>query len=612
MADFSPGAVLAERFELLRRLGTGGLAEVFAARDRVTGEEVAVKVLHGHLARDADIAERFRREMAVTRGLDHPGIVRVYDLHEGAGRPFFTMELLRGETLSERLKRGRLHPDEARRIAREACAALHVAHRKGVVHRDLKPANIFLCDSGAVKLVDFGLARVAGWARLTAQSTVMGTPGYIAPELLGGSGADARADIYSLGATLYEMLTGRHAFPGSDPYQVLRRQREGAPSPAAVAPEVSFADDALVRRALDPDPERRFLDMGQLLRELAGEPVPAAPAAPPSMTAGNFDVVLHHTVFQGTALKRVFRALGIKVRFGWKGRMQLVGTNLLASGASRSTAEALAAVCQEQGVGAALVPHQKVGPVRRWLGRNAARVAAVLGAAGGVFVDWKFLSQFLHPARGEPMKVFSQPAGQILGLTYFLTATFILTGGATFFASWLMLGLSAGPPIDALPEGDPSVRRLMDGIVRRVKMIRQTQRAAPPATQMILGDLIDACEKLQEVAAALAERAAVIEDPLGGPEAKTIPPGEAAARDEALERLLEMASALDDALAVASSDNATRASGLLERLREETQWAQGALPGPAQGVEGPAETAAGEAPQGEPGKASARVAARNG
>ena len=153
-----------------------------------------------------------------------------------------------------------------------------------------------------------------------------------------------------------------------------------------------------------------------------------------------------------------------------------------------------------------------------------------------------------------------------------------MSGGAGFIVSWLLLGLSAGPPLDALPEGDPSVRRLMEGIVRRVARLRETRRAAPPAAKMVLGELIDASEKLQEVAARLAERAAVIDDPLGGPEAKTIAPGEAVARDAALERLLELASALDDALAAVGSDSATRASGLLERLREDARWAQGALP----------------------------------
>src|SRR2546430_8722666 len=151
MGGFVPGEVLAGRFELVRRLGAGGLAEVYAARDRVSGSAVAVKILHAHLSEDRDLAVRFRREMSVTRGLDHPGIVRVFDLHEHEGRPFFTMELLNGETLAERLKRGPMSGDEARRVCAEACVALQTAHRAGVVHRDLKPHNIFLTGTGAVK-----------------------------------------------------------------------------------------------------------------------------------------------------------------------------------------------------------------------------------------------------------------------------------------------------------------------------------------------------------------------------------------------------------------------------------------------------------------------------
>src|SRR5207249_3451740 len=138
------GMLVGGRFELVRRLGAGGLAEVFLARDRTSGQEVALKALHAHLAEDPQLSSRFRREMAVTRGLDHPGIVRVFDLHEHEGRPFFSMEALRGSTLSERLREGPLPAKEARRIARSICEALRAAHRAGVVHRDLKPQNVFL------------------------------------------------------------------------------------------------------------------------------------------------------------------------------------------------------------------------------------------------------------------------------------------------------------------------------------------------------------------------------------------------------------------------------------------------------------------------------------
>src|SRR3954466_3944022 len=213
MGAFAAGEVLAGRFLLARRLGAGGLAEVYAARDRVSNTEVAVKILHAHLSEDPDLADRFRREMSLTRGLDHPGIVRVFDLHEHDGRPLFSMELLQGRTLHERIvQEGPIPAAEARQIAVAMCEALRAAHGSGVGHRDLKPHNVFLTGTGGLKLLDFGLARLAGQSRVTNSSAVMGTPGYIAPELLSGQRADARADLYSLGVTYFEMLSGRKPF----------------------------------------------------------------------------------------------------------------------------------------------------------------------------------------------------------------------------------------------------------------------------------------------------------------------------------------------------------------------------------------------------------------
>ena len=572
MSELGPGTLLADRFELLRRLGAGGLAEVFAARDRTTGLEVAVKVLHAHLAEEAEVAERFRRELSVTRGLDHPGIVRVYDLHEANGRPFFTMELLHGETLAERLQRGRVPPDEARRIAREVCAALEVAHRKGVVHRDLKPGNLFLCDSGAVKIVDFGLARVAGWARLTAQSTVMGTPGYLAPELLSGAGADPRADLYALGATLYELLTGKRAFDGADPYQVLRRQREGAPSPRAAVPSVTAADDALVRRALDPDPERRFQGAGQLLRELGGEVAPPSPVVPPAMIAGNLDVIVHGDLFKTRGLARVFAALGVIPNWGWKIRLRLMGKNTLAETTSRGTAEMLTTLCQEHGVGIALQPHRKRGRLRRWLRAQGARSALLLASGGAALGAWTVV-RLLHSVtpKGELFHPGDLPSA--------LLAVLLSVGlwfGFLFVLGLAMFGYGDIAPLQQLPSGDPAVRRLMDGIVRRVLKLRDRRDKAPPAQRILFDELIDAGERLRDAAAELANAAAVIDDPLAGPEVKAFDPAAIAARDAALARLLEMAASLDEALAV--RDDLPSTTALLTRLREETGFARTALP----------------------------------
>jgi serine/threonine protein kinase len=203
------------------------------------------------------------------------------------------MELLRGETLAERIRKGPLSIEQALQIGRQICQALQAAHRAGVVHRDLKPQNVWITESGDVKLLDFGLARAAGLARLTAQSTVLGTPGYVAPEILSGAGADPRSDLYSLGATLFEMVTGQRAFPYADPYRVMRGQRQPPPSAKKLRSDVPGALDALIARAMDPDPEQRFADARQMERALAGKRAADAPRVPEALVAGRFEVVVH-------------------------------------------------------------------------------------------------------------------------------------------------------------------------------------------------------------------------------------------------------------------------------------------------------------------------------
>ena len=399
MSTLGPGKVLAGRFELLRPLGAGGLAEVWVARDLTTDAEVAVKALHEHLVKDAGLAERFRRELAVTRGLAHPGIVRVFDLYEHVeegmlARPIFAMELLKGKTLAEQLKAGALPAGAARRVARAIAEALQVAHHQGVVHRDLKPQNIFLCDDGKVKLLDFGLARAAGWSRLTAQSTLMGTPGYIAPEILMGKTADARADLYSLGAVLFEMLTGRRAFPVADAYAALRDKGAPPPSPRALAPLVTEADDALVRRALEPDPEKRFLDAGQIVGELDGQKAAAPQPASIALTAGGFDVVVQHSWKQpGKALKKVAARLGLRrTGLGWRIRLAFSGSNALVSGASRESAEAVATACRDEGLAVAVVESKPISKARALL---APHTEGLGGLAGLLF--WAKLTASVAP-----------------------------------------------------------------------------------------------------------------------------------------------------------------------------------------------------------------------
>ncbi len=418
-APFTAGLVLAGRFELLRPLGSGGLAEVWSARDLVAGGEVALKALHAHLSRDAGLCERFRRELAVTRGLDHPGIVQVYDFYLHQGRPFFTLELLRGEPLAARVGRGPLPRDEALQVAREIAAALRAAHRAGVVHRDLKPHNVFLGETApgagersakpTVKLLDFGLARAAGHERMTAASTVLGTPGYIAPEVLAGATADGRADLYALGAVLFESLTGARAFPSTDAFAVLAQQGK-PPRLEEALPGADPADAALVARLLEPDPERRLLDADQVLRALGGEAVPAAPEAPPALTRGGFAVVLRKRMFavlRRARLARVLSRLGVPARGFWRRLLLSAPVRTLVTGASRASADEVARICREEGVVAQVVPAPAEGPLQ-WLGQRegplslaaAGLVAAQLAALAAHWglCRWRALSQALAGA----------------------------------------------------------------------------------------------------------------------------------------------------------------------------------------------------------------------
>lgn len=571
MGGLAPGTLLSGRFELVRRLGAGGLAEVFLARDRLSGQEVALKALHAHLVEDAALSGRFRREMVVTRGLEHPGIVRVFDLHEDEGRPFISMELLRGRTLAEHLRDGPLPRDQALRIARQICEALRAAHRAGVVHRDLKPQNVFLTQDGAVKLLDFGLARVTGEARFTAQSAVMGTPGYISPELLAGAQADARADVYSLGVTLFEMLTGQHAFPGVDPYEVLRKQREGAPA-------LPGPDAEVVRRALEPDPERRYLDADQLLRALGGEHVPVAPEPRPALSAGELDVIVSHEGSgEGKKLAAIVSRLGGgPLAKGWRARLAIDGKNRLAAGVNRATADMLVELCRDQGLAARSAPARKRRPVLEWLARHSTRIgvavgvvpplllAVVLELVGGPNGEsfwWTLLTQ-----QGPSSRMSLRELLVILSCLF--SVVFVPLAG--------LLGVAAAPPLKDLPRGDPALRRLVEGIARRVACLRERASTLPEVHQQLLSDLVAESTHIEAIAAALAQGA----EPSApvSTEAETLPQG--SSRDGRASRLLDIAAALDDALAVADQPAPTvqSASGALSRLRGEIEFAQRALP----------------------------------
>jgi Tol biopolymer transport system component/predicted Ser/Thr protein kinase len=282
----SPGARLGP-YEILAPVGAGGMGEVYKARDTRLERTVAIKVLPAHLSESMEFKQRFEREAKAISALSHPHICALYDVGSEAGTEFLVMEFLEGETLADRLVKGRIPTDQLLRWATEIADALDKAHRQGIVHRDLKPGNIMLTRSG-VKLLDFGLAKLrpaedpvssTGLSRLateatsapalTERGTILGTFQYMAPEQIEGKEADARSDIFSFGAVLYEMTTGQKAFSAQSRASLIAAILEHDPPPiSSVQPLVPPALDRVVRTCLAKDPEDRWQTAHDLESEL--------------------------------------------------------------------------------------------------------------------------------------------------------------------------------------------------------------------------------------------------------------------------------------------------------------------------------------------------------
>ena len=279
------------RYELGGVLGRGGMAEVHIARDIRLGRNVAVKMLRADLASDATFQARFRREAQSAASLNHPAIVAVYDTGEdvinGTSLPYIIMEYVEGSTLRDLLQSGRrLLPERALEITAGVLQALEYSHRNGIVHRDIKPGNVMLTRSGAVKVMDFGIARAVADAgvTMTATSAVIGTAQYLSPEQAKGEHVDARSDLYSTGCLLYELLTGRPPFVGDSPVSVAYQHvREEAQPPSYYDDEVSPDLDTVVMKALAKDPDDRYQTADEMRadieRVLDGRPVMATLAA---------------------------------------------------------------------------------------------------------------------------------------------------------------------------------------------------------------------------------------------------------------------------------------------------------------------------------------------
>ena len=291
--------LLGSRYEIGETLGYGGMAEVHRGRDVRLGREVAVKVLRADLARDPSFQARFRREAQAAASLNHPAIVAVYDTGEEdvyGNQPYIVMEYVEGRTLRDVLKiEGRLMPRRAMEMVADVCAALDFSHRNGIIHRDIKPGNVMITRTGAVKVMDFGIARAVAdnAATVTQTAAVIGTAQYLSPEQARGENVDARSDVYSTGVLLFELITGHPPFTGDSPVAVAYQHvRENPPPPSTINPDVPPELDAIVLKAMAKNPANRYQSAGEmradLIRAINGRPVEAEPV----MTADEVTTVL--------------------------------------------------------------------------------------------------------------------------------------------------------------------------------------------------------------------------------------------------------------------------------------------------------------------------------
>src|SRR6516162_9593632 len=277
---FVPGTLLAGRYRIIALLGRGGMGEVYRATDLTLGQSVALKFLPEEASRNQRLLERFHGEVRVARLVSHPNVCRVYDIGQIEGMPFISMEYVDGEDLASLLTRiGRLPSDKAVEAARRLCSGLAAAHDRGVIHRDLKPQNIMMNKRGEVVIMDFGLAAIA--SELTGAEAHNGTPAYMSPEQLKGSGVTAKSDVYALGLVLYELFTGKRPYDAQSVQHLLDLQEAvHLTSMTSVAADIDPAVEKVIRRCLDPDPARRPSTALTVLAALpGGDPLAAALAA---------------------------------------------------------------------------------------------------------------------------------------------------------------------------------------------------------------------------------------------------------------------------------------------------------------------------------------------
>jgi beta-lactam-binding protein with PASTA domain len=286
MQRLGPDTLIDGRYRILRRLGSGGMADVYMAEDQQLGRRVALKILHRRFAEDEQFVERFRREASSAAGLSHPNVVAIFDRGEWDGTYYIAMELVEGRTLKDIIReKGPAPPEAAVDITLQILRAARYAHKHGVVHRDIKPHNVLIDQDGRVRVTDFGIAR-AGTSDITETGSVMGTAQYLSPEQAQGRPVDARSDLYSIGIVLYELLTGQVPFDADSPVTVALKQVSELPvPPAELVPAIPPAVDAVVLRSLEKDPDRRYQSADEFIAALdearaAPELIPPPPPPP--------------------------------------------------------------------------------------------------------------------------------------------------------------------------------------------------------------------------------------------------------------------------------------------------------------------------------------------
>ncbi|MBR5762815.1 MAG: Stk1 family PASTA domain-containing Ser/Thr kinase, partial [Lachnospiraceae bacterium] len=262
------GMMIGERYEVLEKIGTGGMSDVYKAKDHKLNRFVAVKVLKQEFAENANFVSKFKIEAQAAAGLMHPNIVNVYDVGEENGTNYIVMELVEGITLKKYIeKKARLSVKEAVTIAIQIGMGIEAAHNNHIIHRDIKPQNVIISKEGKVKVTDFGIAKAATSNTIT--SNVMGSVHYTSPEQARGGYSDEKSDIYSLGITLFEMLTGRVPFNGETTVAIAIKQiQEEMPSPREYVDDIPISVEQIVLKCTQKSPDRRYQSMGALIEDL--------------------------------------------------------------------------------------------------------------------------------------------------------------------------------------------------------------------------------------------------------------------------------------------------------------------------------------------------------